>query len=243
MSEALRPSPLDEKVDLTFTLPPKRMRFCTHEWQNDAYYFASAIQEVYRLIGLCRLTEETRFVDIGCGQGRMAIGLQAVFPKLKSYTGFDVHAASVAWCNQHLARANFQFRHVDTSNERYNPGGRAAVGLPSEDGSADVVFLYSVFTHMRLDDIRKHLKEIRRVLSPGGRCFLTLYSEDWQAPEEADPPGYLSELGPTSGALHRVVVDKTAFGRACRDAALSIEQLFYRSEVATKQSTYLLVAI
>ena len=132
----------------------------------------------------------------------MAIGLQAMFPTLKSYLGIDVHAASVAWCNRYLARPNFRFLHVDTKNERYNPEGRYTGRLPVADQSADIIFLYSVFTHMRLTDIQGHVAEIGRALAPGGRCLLTIYAEQWPKEEEENPPGYLSELGNHSGALH-----------------------------------------
>src|SRR5262245_53240362 len=129
---------------ISFVLPPKSSRFCTEDWQEDAFYFSSAIQEAARQIQMCGLNENSRFVDIGSGQGRLAIGLQAMFPRLKSYTGLDVHAPSVAWCNRNLSRPNFSFVHVDTANERYNPSGRQKAQLPVADGAADVVFLYSV---------------------------------------------------------------------------------------------------
>jgi SAM-dependent methyltransferase len=225
---------------ISFVLPPKSSRFCTEDWQEDAFYFSSALQEAARQVRLCGLNEGTRFVDIGSGQGRMAIGLQAMFPRLASYTGLDVHAPSVDWCNEHLRKPNFQFVHVDTANERYNPSGKQGVRLPLVDGSTDVIFLYSVFTHMRLPDIEAHLDEISRIMSPSGRCFLTIYVEDWPVPEEENPPGYLSELGEHHGALHRVVIDKRKFAEACARRRLGIHKFNYRSETVTKQSSVVL---
>lgn len=225
---------------ISFVLPPKSSRFCTEDWQEDAFYFSSAIQEVARQVRLCGLDEGSRFVDIGSGQGRLAIGLQAMFPRLASYTGLDVHAPSVEWCNAHLMRPNFQFVHVDTANERYNPHGKQSVRLPLADSSADVIFLYSVFTHMRLSDIEAHLAEIGRIMSPSGSCFLTIYAEDWPTPEEENPAGYLSELGGHQGALHRVVIDKRRFSDACAKVRLKVRDFYYRSETVTKQSSLVL---
>jgi len=227
---------------MCFVLPPKDRRFCTGDWKDNGFYLSSAIQEVFRLIDLCGLSHESRFLDIGCGQGRLAIGLQATFPKLKSYLGVDVHRPSVDWCQRYLARSNFAFVHVNTPNERYNPTGKTAPKLPADSGSIDVAFLYSVFTHMRLDDIKAHLAEIKRCLKPGGKVLLTVYVEDWPKPEEENPNGYLRELGENIGALHRVVIDKATFETACREAGLSIDAFLYRSETVTLQSAYVLAA-
>jgi len=216
------------------------MRFCTGEWQDDAYYFASAIREVHRLKTLCSLSEDSKFLDIGSGQGRMAIGLQAVFPGLRSYLGLDVHAPSVDWCNRHLARPNFQFRHVNYWNDRYNPQGRPPDRLPVRDAAVDIAFLYSVFTHMRLRDIEQYLGEVARVLASGGWCFLTIYAEEWSRPEDENPTDYLSELGAHTGALHHVVIDRKAFEGLCVRSGLSVARFMYRSEDVTKQSAYLL---
>ena len=226
---------------ICFRLPPHKTRFCTEAWRNDAFYFSSAIREVYRLSSLCGLHDNSRILDIGSGQGRLAIGLQAAYPSIKSYTGIDVHRPSVDWCNRHLAKKNFQFIHVDTPNERYNPkGSKRDRRFPIDDGSVDIAFLYSVFAHMRLDDIRDHLTEITRVLVSSGKCLTTVYAETWEMQEQENPPGYLKELGAHSGPLHRVVIDKTAFERACRDAGLSVAEFFYRSEAITNQSVYVL---
>ena len=41
-----------------------------------------------------------------------------------------------------------------------------------------MVFLTSVFSHMRPDDIKSYLNEISRVMKPHGRCFITYYLID-----------------------------------------------------------------
>ena len=69
---------------------------------------------------------------------------------------------------------------------------------------------------------------------------MTIYVEDWPEPEQENPEGYLAELGANIGALHRVVIDKTAFEDACREAGLAIKTYLYRSETVTLQSAYVL---
>jgi SAM-dependent methyltransferase len=225
---------------LVFNLPPKSKRFCTSDWQDDRFYLSSGISEVIRMMNLCGLSAESRLLDIGCGQGRIAIGASATLPNIRSYTGIDVHKPSIEWCQKYLARDRFHFLHVDTPNERYNPSGKGVVRLPIGSGAVDVAFLYSVFTHMHLPDIQAHLAEIARALVPGGRCLLTIYAEDWRVPEEENPEDYLPEMGKNVGALHRVVIDKSAFESSAVAAGFSVACFLYRSEAQTKQSVYVI---
>lgn len=227
-------------------LPPPRNRFCTEDWKDDAFYVSSAKAEVERLISIAQLNEQSSLLDIGCGQGRLPIGLAATLPNLHLYCGIDVSRPSVEWCNRHLAafHANFRFLHLDIRNERYNPHGipfEPPVQLPIADSSFDVAFLYSVFTHMRRADIDIYLREIGRVLRPGGRAFFTVYVEEGCAPETENPPGYLEELGVSTGALHRVLFERGCFDSMIHGAGLEIRGFFYRSEAVTKQSAYLLI--
>ena len=47
--------------------------------------------------------------------------------------------------------------------------------FPYPDNAFDVSYLFSVFTHMKADEIAHYLKEIQRVLAPGGRCLATFF--------------------------------------------------------------------
>ena len=225
---------------IKFTLPPKLSRFCTEEWKENSYYFSSALQEVIRLSLICGLNEQSRILDIGCGQGRLAIGLQATFPRLKSYIGIDVHKPSIDWCKKTLVRPNFNFIYIDTINDRYNPSGKKIYKLPIDNNSCDVIYLYSVLTHMKKHEVEKYLKQISIILSNSGKVLLTIYAEDWDVSEESNPDGYLAELGEHQGPLHRVVFDKSAFESICVENGLRCEQFLYRCEEVTKQSVYIL---
>lgn len=226
-------------------LPPPRNRFCTDDWKDDGFYLSSAKQEVERLRSLAALNEQSTLLDIGCGQGRLAIGLQAAMPKLQLYCGIDVSRPSVQWCNLNIAafHPNFRFWHMDIQNERYNPNGlpfKPPVQLPLADGSFDIAFLYSVFTHMRAADVASYLQDLARVLRPGGRAFFTVYVEDDCDAEAENPAGYMDELGTSTGALHRVRFNRAFFDSMIAATGLQITQFLYRSETVTKQSAYLL---
>lgn len=125
------------------------------------------------------LKPEHDVVDIGCGCGSIAFPLTKHIGPGGSYCGLDVYAPAVAWCTKNITRrfSNFTFRHVAVSNPIYNAKGEAArtCHLPLGDATADLVFLRSVFTHMNPEEVSNYLKEISRVLRPGGQCVATFF--------------------------------------------------------------------
>ena len=76
------------------------------------------------------------------------------------------------------SQPNFDFTVVDIQNGAYNPTGKyksSHFHFPYPDGSFDVVFLASLFTHMLPSDVKHYLHEIVRVLKPGGRSLITFF--------------------------------------------------------------------
>ncbi len=121
------------------------------------------------------LTARSRVLDIGCGVGRVALALARRYPHL-DYTGIDVDRPSIDGCRANPALRQFSFQRIDVANNLYNAGGAEAAAsyrLPFSDGSFDVVYVVSVFTHMFPDACRNYSKEILRVLRPGGACAVT----------------------------------------------------------------------
>lgn len=118
-------------------------------------------------------------LDVGSGIGRTAVALAGYLGPEGRYEGFDVVKEGVHWCRRHITTKypRFQFTHVDLVNDLYNlQGGTAqAFRFPYPDGSFDVVFLFSVFTHMAKEEVQHYLREINRVLKPGGRCLGTYF--------------------------------------------------------------------
>ena len=84
----------------------------------------------------------------------------------------------------------FGFIHLNLFHPLYNPAGTMSAThqrWPVPSASIDVVFLTSVFTHLTAAETRQYLREIARVLKPGGRCLGTWFLlEEARMPEGAD---------------------------------------------------------
>jgi SAM-dependent methyltransferase len=135
------------------------------------------------LIRRAGLTPEARVLDIGCGVGRLARALAGHLSPAGRYTGFDVSAPAIAWCAAELAGRlpNFSFVCLDIVHPLYNPGGAVdprRVVFPAAAAGIDVAAAVSVFTHLPPDVVGWYLREVRRVLAPGGRFLCTAFLLD-----------------------------------------------------------------
>lgn len=156
--------------------PPRAINFA-----GGGSFTAIGQQQVKLITSRAGLTAKDRVLDIGCGMGRIALPLSREFPKI-DYFGFDIVAYGVTWISKKMQdRVNFQFCHVDVANSFYNPRGRLSPDnyrFPLEDGSRDIAYATSVFTHLLEPSTRNYLKETARVLAPNGRAYLTTFIDD-----------------------------------------------------------------
>ena len=176
------------------TLPAVHLRTGGHQFRENTFFVWSANQEVERLKACFNLSTASVLLDIGCGFGRLAIGLLNTLDNI-SYIGVDVNNKAIEWCQKHIARQypNFRFIHLDLQNKRYNPNGKLIdiqFRLPIESETIDIVYLYSVFSHMLQNDVRHYLHELNRVLVVNGNLFFTAFSEQDVPVETVNPPGY-----------------------------------------------------
>jgi len=100
-------------------------------------------------------------LDIGCGGGRMVHRLAALAPGGK-VTGLDYSEASVA------ASRDFNAKEIEAGQVRIELGSVAA--LPFADRTFDIVT--AVETHYYWPDLPANVRDILRVLKPGGTCAL-----------------------------------------------------------------------
>ena len=100
-------------------------------------------------------------LDLGCGEGRHAIS---------AYVEGDVHAIGVDLSVTDLKTAHEKFQSLDEELENPNSNltliSGSALQLPFADNTFDKVICSEVLEH--IDDYEGALKEIERVLKPGG---------------------------------------------------------------------------
>lgn len=221
-------------------IPPAHLRVCGNEFKEDAFFVKSARGEARRLEEKLGLTAQSSVLDLGCGAGRLAIGLGEKFPSIK-YFGFDVSRPSISWCRRHLAsrNPNFTFEHIDLWNPRYNPKGVIRLEnykLPVPDASVDIVYMYSVFSHLKSGDISLHLKDFRRLLKPTGRIFLTAFAEEG-VPDETENPGQYQQNW--KGPLHCVRFSRTFLESLFSKAGFRVQEFVHGRET-DGQSGYVL---
>jgi SAM-dependent methyltransferase len=133
---------------------------------------------VYKAVG--GLHPDSHVLDIGCGLGRKTLALPGFLSRKARYVGVDIVREGIDWCNQHIAarHPNFIFLLLNVYNARYNRGASIHASeyqFPFTDKSFDLVTAWSVFTHMRPNDVRNYLSETSRMLKPGGRCVFSFY--------------------------------------------------------------------
>jgi SAM-dependent methyltransferase len=140
----------------------------------------SGTRLVNQLVELNGLRADSDVLDIGSGMGRLAVPLTRFLNDNGSYEGLDIVASGVEWCSANITTdyPAFRFTLADVYNREYNPSGHFPASeyrFPYSDDSFDLAVLFSVFTHMLVDDMENYVSEISRVLRPGGRCFATYF--------------------------------------------------------------------
>ncbi|RYX81532.1 class I SAM-dependent methyltransferase [bacterium] len=117
---------------------------------------------------------EPRLVDLGCGTGANLPMLRESVGANGSVVGLDFSPLALRFARQHLH---------DLSGLALSQGD--AMQLPLRDECADCVTMLDVLEH--LSDDNKALREVARILKPGGAIILTVpaYGHLWSAHDEA----------------------------------------------------------
>jgi SAM-dependent methyltransferase len=153
-----------------FPIPPARLRAQIGPAHADAAFFLrsgrSQADLVRRLVseGGSSVEELEAILDFGCGCGRILrhwgeLADTRVF-------GCDIDPRMVQWCD-----ANLPFADV-TVNDLAPP-------LPYADSSFDLVYAFSVFTHLSVQLQHAWMQDCLRVLRPGGWLLMSTLGEHY----------------------------------------------------------------
>jgi ubiquinone/menaquinone biosynthesis C-methylase UbiE len=103
-------------------------------------------------------------LDWGVGCGRVAVPLKRSFWPEANIIGVDVDEFNVSWCRDNLP--DIKVSQIDF----YPP-------IDVESGSIDLLYGISVMTHLTQVAQEVWLRELKRILKPGGICILTVHGD------------------------------------------------------------------
>jgi SAM-dependent methyltransferase len=137
----------------------------------DAEWFLRSGRAAYDAIAAhVPLATTGSVLDFGCGCGRVARYWE---PFAGSVCGSDLDRPAVEWCRRNLSFARFEVNGLEPP-------------LAFEDGSFDLVYALSVFTHLTGPLQLAWRDELRRVLRPGGLLLVTTHGSSYRPRLEPD---------------------------------------------------------
>lgn len=111
---------------------------------------------------------ELSILEWGCGPGRLIRHMNEL---LNGYslqlTGSDYNERTIDWCRKYLPGIHF------VQNEFMPP-------LPFADDQYDVVYCFSVFTHLSEEAQKNWAAELRRLLKPGGLFMCSTHGDEYR---------------------------------------------------------------
>ncbi len=123
--------------------------------------FGTVMQDLLTRFGL---QDSHYLIDVGCGSGRLAHKLT-----VEHYLGTDVVPELLDNARAICAKPEWRFELVNN------------IVIPEQDGPADMVCFFSLFTHLLHEDSFRYLREARRVLRPQGRAVFSFL--EFSAPD------------------------------------------------------------
>lgn len=133
------------------------------------YYFSSGYSQILAYLNALKghdfdFENMADVYEIGCGSARLLRHWRNV--KGTRLVGSDVDKDSVRWCRQHLPDITFHDNDVTPPLQF------------ARDESFDLIYASSVFTHIDLSVQADWLRELHRVLRPGGFLLADLHGAE-----------------------------------------------------------------
>lgn len=145
--------------------------------ENHFDYWLSGLVDLGNLRSCCGKHGVTakRYLDFGSASGRVVRHAALQWGELEEVVAIDLNRRHVDWIAKHLP----------ASIEAVQ--GHSIPSLPFEDDRFDLVSAFSVFTHVEAFETT-WLRELKRVMKPGGLAWITVHSEGtWREVEEGWP--------------------------------------------------------
>lgn len=115
------------------------------------------------------LKSTDKFLDFGCGYGRVGIPV-IEFLDADNYVGIDLSAERIRMANEYV-----ELRSLEEKTPKFFVAKKDNSLDFCKTESFDFIWCFSVFAHMPLEDTKKCLQELEKLLKVGG-VLITNYS-------------------------------------------------------------------
>jgi ubiquinone/menaquinone biosynthesis C-methylase UbiE len=156
-----------------------------YRWQNPH-------EKVIEIVRLLKDRKGMRILDLGCGAGRHLVYLAKAGFKVD---GMDFSERGLSHASDWLSREG-----VGATLTRAD-----MTALPYANNCFDTLISVHVIFHNPLAQVRQSLKEIYRVLRPGGMAFLTFQSTRsyrFGRGTQLEPGTFIPDIGGDAGVPH-----------------------------------------
>lgn len=162
--------------------------------------------------------QDLALLDFGCSSGRVLRHFDAE----RSAQGWRLHGVDIQARPIEWLRLHFPQDYLVTT-------GTVQPHLPFEDNSLDVIYGFSVFTHIKyLWDM--WLLELRRVLKPGGLLVQTIHTENAWAFYHGQREEAWVRRAHSAPMLDRPEMDADWF----HHGDIAVSQAFWKAEIARR---------
>ena len=149
-------------------IPPLELWQHAYLGDNTEAYLVAGKKHVRKMVDILETSGISvgpgkRVLDFGCGDGMMLRQFRGIAESGEAW-GVDINGSQMVWCQRHLSPP---FKFATTTSFPH---------LPFEDGYFDLIYSFSVFTHI-CDLAEAWVLELRRILRSGGVLYLTVHDK------------------------------------------------------------------
>ncbi|HCC79306.1 MAG: hypothetical protein A2X25_06270 [Chloroflexi bacterium GWB2_49_20] len=139
-------------------IEPTTERLIVENYQSDQKSYLLYLMHVVTYKYSLNYVAGKKVLDYGCGSG---YGTALIGDACLHITGVDISPEAIAHASSHFSAPNLSYLQIERTE---------VAPLPFPDSSFDVVLSFQVIEHV--EDVSAYLREIDRVLAPGGSVII-----------------------------------------------------------------------
>ncbi|MEW5996539.1 MAG: class I SAM-dependent methyltransferase [Candidatus Micrarchaeota archaeon] len=159
-------------------------------FKKEGKVFTAVQEDIPRISRLFKKRKVKRILDLGCGSGRHII----YFAK----RGFDIYGIDISEGGLEIAKSWSEKEKVKADLKI----GSIYKKLPYPRDFFDAVISIQVIHHGRINNVRKAIREIERVLKPSGLVFITVPKQHKEISKIIAARTYVPIIGWEKGLAH-----------------------------------------